>query len=182
MELPDAGILTRRCPAREVQLLWQDAALAFNPRFTVRDVLEEPARIARRLPPEVRNILTAVGLPEDAADRRTAMLSGGQKARLALARALEAHPRVVILDESLSGLDDAARRRMTDLLSGLRTTRGLAVVLITHDLELATLGADRVVVMGDGRVIEEGTSEDILRGPNHPETRRLIDAIPGGRV
>jgi peptide/nickel transport system ATP-binding protein len=179
MEAADAGTITRTCPVHEIQLLWQDAGLGFNPRFSVREALEEPSRIARRPPPEVRNILTNMGLPEGSAERRTGQLSGGQKARLALARALEANPRVIILDESLSGLDEAARRRMTDLLSSLRTARNLAVVLITHDLELAGGVAGRVIVMDAGRVIEQGVPEDILRSPKHIETRRLVDAIPG---
>ena len=179
-EKPDAGAIARTCAAREVQLLWQEAGLGFNPRFTVREVLEEPARITRRPPPDVVAILRKAGLPEDAAHRRTGSLSGGQKARLALLRALEAGPRVVILDESLSSLDGTTRSRILDLLRRERAARGLAVVLITHDLELAAGAADRIIVMEAGRVVDQGAPQELLRAPQCPETRRLVDAIPGG--
>lgn len=176
METPNSGTISRRCAARQIQLLWQHPGLSFNPRFTVRNVVEEPSRIAQRASPDVGTLLARAGIPPDCAARRVDQLSGGQKARLALVRALAADARVLILDETLSSLDEETRWRMVDLV------RDMTLILITHDLGLAADAARRIVVMDAGRIVETGSPQELLTAPREAPTRLLVEAIPRGCV
>jgi peptide/nickel transport system ATP-binding protein len=145
------------------------------------EIVAEPLRLlgglsraAARL--RSRDFLAQVGLDPNRAARRPADLSGGQRQRLALARALAAGPRLLVLDESLSGLDPSIAALMLELLRDIRRELGLACLLITHDLELAACAAERIAVMEEGRVVEEGPAPTLLERPSHPFTRALVAA------
>lgn len=157
-ERPDSGEVTidgrAGYPRHEVQLIFQEAAASLNPRFTARDVLEEPARILKRPVPDVRSWLEAVGLPAGAAAKRALAFSGGERQRLAIARALIVEPKLLILDESFSGLDLLLQAQMTSLLADLRRRFSLTCILIAHDLALAARVSDEIRVMSRGVLLD----------------------------
>ncbi|MBL1097457.1 ABC transporter ATP-binding protein [Streptomyces coffeae] len=164
-----------------VQYVFQDARAAFDEH---RPVLDQVARTAVRLRgadpaaarTEAETTLNRLGLGAETVRRRPARLSGGELQRAALARALLAHPRVLVCDEITSGLDALTRRGILDLLTGLLRDRGdLALVLVTHDLDTAALAA-RIAVLDDGEIVERGPAERILSAPRHPFTASLLEA------
>lgn len=169
---------------RSVQLLPQDPGMSLNPRLPAAHAVSEPLRILRLgTPAQQRDaaleLLRVVGLPEASAFRLPAQFSGGQRARLALARALAAAPRFLILDESLSALDLSTRASILDLLRHLQQRRSLAYLVITHDLGLAAAIAAEILVMHDGRIVESGPASHLLEHPSHPQTQSLLAAVPG---
>jgi peptide/nickel transport system ATP-binding protein len=172
---PDVGRRTRAERAA-VQLVPQDPAEALHPRQPVRAALTRPLRVLRqendprRVDAEVHRLLAAVGLP-GAADALPAELSGGQRQRIALARALAARPRVLICDEVTSALDLVTQAAVLDLLAGLQDRFGLALVLITHDLDVAASVADAVVELVDGRTAA-GSPSDAA----HTATSRRVNS------
>ncbi len=161
-----------------LQMVFQDAELSMNPRFSAREVIEEPLLIQARHAEERRDRVAAlmeeVGLSPDWMDRRIMHFSGGQRHRLALARALTLAPRIVVLDEALSGLDLSTQAQIANLLLDLQRAHSLTYLLISHDLALATRLADEVAVVSDGQIVETGTSEQILTQPVHAETAKLV--------
>lgn len=156
-ERPDSGGILldgrRDYPRHEVQLIFQEAAASLNPRFTAGEILEEPLRILKRPPVAISKWLNAVGLSPDCGGKPALAFSGGERQRLAIARALIAEPKLLILDESFSGLDLLLQAQMTALLDDLRRRMGLTCVLISHDLALASRVADEVVVMSAGTLV-----------------------------
>jgi len=177
--------LDRRELARvrpRIQLLFQDPAAAVNPRLTAAEAVAEPLRIARRGGRRERRrraleFLAEVAFPLDLAERRPLELSGGQRQRLVIARALAAEPRLLILDEGLAALDLRLQARLVELLLELRERRGLAYLLISHDLRRAAHLAERVAVLDRGRIVEEAAPAELLRRPRHPHSRALVDAL-----
>jgi peptide/nickel transport system ATP-binding protein len=168
-ERPDAGSLS--IPPRRVQLNVQEAAASLNPRFTAEEIVAEPLVIQRRGDRDsrrktVREALERVGLPATAASKPALSFSGGERQRLAVARALAAQPELLILDESFSGLDLLLQAQMTALLAGLRRALGLTCILISHDLTLATHVCEQIVVMHHGAIV----------APEDPAALELFDA------
>ncbi|MEU2494271.1 ATP-binding cassette domain-containing protein [Streptomyces sp. NPDC007883] len=162
-----------------VQLVAQDARGALNPRESVRSALLRPLRdIGRRSAQdafeEAVRLLGLVGLDEGVLARRPGELSGGQRQRVALARTLAAEPRALVCDEITSALDPETASGILDLLDSLRRTLGLTVVMVTHDLTAVARRAERVVVLGAGRVVEDGPVNRVLVAPEHPLTRELL--------
>ncbi|MBO1900839.1 ABC transporter ATP-binding protein [Leucobacter weissii] len=176
-------------PARD-RLLWlrrrtgivlQDPYASFDPRRTIGQTVAEPlvatsAAGDHRL--AVREILDRLELPGDAADRYPYEFSGGQRQRIALARALVHRPDLLLADEPVSALDVLVRGRLLDLLAGLHREFGLTLVTVTHDLSIVPRLAERIAVMREGRVIEQGPTSEILAAPRDPYTRELIAALP----
>ncbi len=173
----------------EVQMVLQDAAGALNPRQTVYESVAEGIRLHRRVAgdPEGRNeaelvaaALAEAGLrpPERIFLRYPHELSGGQKQRVLIAGALALRPRLLVADEPVSSLDASIRGEILALLLGLRDSLGLGIVVVTHDLGLAWNIADRIAVMYLGRVVECGTTEEVLESPRHPYTRALLSVVP----
>ncbi len=169
---------------RQIQIVFQDSSGAFNPRFTVAEVLEEPWILEGKLGAAGRRersaeLLARVGLPSKISGRMTTDLSGGQRQRLGIARALALEPRVLILDEALSALDYSVQAQVANLLLEL-SDRSIpaaerpAIVLISHDLAMATRLADEVLVMERGRIVERGRAEKIAEKPEHAATRELF--------
>jgi peptide/nickel transport system ATP-binding protein len=163
-----------------VQMIFQDAATSLNPRFTARQIVAEPLEIARWKTDAERTaramkLMEEVGLDPDWAARLAGEFSGGQRQRLALARALAAEPRLLIMDEALSGLDLPLQAQMVRLLMDLQSRHGLTYLYISHDLNFISLFAQEVVVMDAGRIVERTTPE-MLGQSVHPATRELVEA------
>ena len=194
LEDPDAGTVElegapwsgvperrRRSRRRRVGAVAQDTSGAFDPRASVggvvADALERgmPAAEKRR---RVVELLADVALSPDLVDRSPASLSGGQRQRVAIARALAAAPRVLVLDEPVSALDATVAAGVLDLLDDLQRRRRLAYVFISHDLGVVRHMSDRVAVMHDGRIVETGTTGEVLGSPRHEYTRRLVADEP----
>jgi peptide/nickel transport system ATP-binding protein len=188
-ETPDAGeiLLDGKLAAKNkagalppVQMIFQDAATSLNPRFTARQIVAEPLEIARWKTDAERTaramkLMEEVGLDPDWAARLAGEFSGGQRQRLALARALAAEPRLLIMDEALSGLDMPLQAQMVRLLMDLQSRHGLTYLYISHDLNFISLFAQEVVVMDAGRIVERTTPE-MLGQSVHPATRELVEA------
>src|SRR5947208_4864990 len=167
----------------QIQLVFQDSASAFNPKFTVGEVLEEPWRLQRKLNATERRersaeLLERVGLPGSLVERKASDLSGGQRQRLAIARALALQPKVLILDEALSALDCSVQALIANLLMELQNSLGMTYLFITHDLAMAAHLADEIAVMDRGRIVEQGAAQEILKQPEQETTRQLMAAVP----
>ena len=166
-----------------VQLVFQDPFASLNPVHTVAHHLERPlVRHGRAAGPGLRarvlELLRTVGLEpaEELVDRLPHELSGGQRQRVAIARALAVEPDLLVADEPTSMLDVSIRTGVLNLLARLKRERGLAVLLITHDLASARYLADRIVVLHRGRIVEAGPSREVVDAPAHPYTRALLAA------
>lgn len=168
----------RRELRRRFQLVAQDPAAAIQPRFSLAEAVEEPL-LLRRLPRSERRRqaarwLAEVSLPGELLVRNVAALSGGQRRRAGLARALAAEPEVLILDETLSGLDLSHQAQLANLLRELQERHTLTYLLISHDLRIASWLADRVAVLDRGRLVEVAPPAELLRSPRHPATKAFV--------
>ncbi len=166
-----------------LQMLFQDPFEALSPRLQIGECVREPLEVqaigdAAGRDAAVRSALDAVRLPSHDAflARRTHELSGGQLQRVALARALVLEPKVLVADEPFEGLDPSEQAKMIQLLKSLQVERGMAMILVSHDLAVVLRVADRVLVLDQGRVVEEASGTELLRRPQHPVTRRLLAA------
>ncbi|MBL8938890.1 MAG: ABC transporter ATP-binding protein [Archangium sp.] len=163
-----------------VQPVFQDPSAALNPRLTIRASLSEPFEVHRRpvSAAELVRLLSDVQLGADVLDRRPHELSAGMKQRIALARALALNPSTLLLDEPVSALDVSVQAQVLELLTTLRTKRQLTLVLVSHDLGVIRALATHVAVLFAGRVVEQGTLDEVFRSPLHPYTRSLVsDAV-----
>ncbi len=194
-ETPDNGEIwfdgqeITRCARRElralrpsIQMVVQDSAGALNPRFTAAEVIAEPLQIQRRargheLYDCVRKLMEEVGLSADSASRSSMEFSGGQRQRLAIARALALEPKLLILDESLSSLDIITQSQILDLLLKIGARRSITYLLISHDLRLIGQVADFIAVMHKGMVVEQGPSSAVLRSPSQKTTIQLLSSV-----
>ena len=166
----------------KIQLVFQDATDSLDPRQTAREAIAEPLLrlgIPGDVDERVRRIAEEVGLPAELLGRWPHQLSGGQRARVGIARALAPEPSLLILDEPTAALDVSVQAVVLQLLARLRRERGLTYLFVSHDLNVVRLLCDRVVVMYLGRVVEEGPAAQVFDSPGHPYTRALESAIPG---
>jgi peptide/nickel transport system ATP-binding protein len=168
---------------RHVQIVFQDPYGSLNPSHTVRRIVGEGPRwhglaSGAALERRVRAALERVGLTGSALDRRPSEFSGGERQRIALARALAMEPSLVVLDEATSSLDAAVRVEVVELLAELRRDLGLSYLWISHDLSSLRRLCDRVAVMYLGQIVEQGATEELFTAPAHPYTRALIEAEP----
>ncbi|MFE3144132.1 dipeptide ABC transporter ATP-binding protein [Streptomyces scopuliridis] len=168
---------------RELQMVFQDPVSSLNPRRSVGESVADPLRAAgvldeRRLVARVRELLDRVGLDPDRYDRYPHEFSGGQRQRVGIARALAAEPRLIVCDEPVSALDVTTQAQVTALLAELQRELGLALVFIAHDLAVVRQVSDRVAVMRDGRIVEQGTVEEVYGTPSQAYTKQLLAAVP----
>ncbi|MEX1180208.1 MAG: ABC transporter ATP-binding protein [Cucumibacter sp.] len=163
---------------RLVQMVFQNPYSSLNPKHSVRTILEEPLRLAGEKAPASRiaTLLEEVGLPADFANRRPASLSGGERQRVAIARALAVEPQLLVCDEPVSALDVSVQAQMLNVLKSLQQSRKLAFLFITHDLAVVRQIADRVIVLFQGEIVEQGAVGEVLDNPQHPYTRRLLSS------
>jgi peptide/nickel transport system ATP-binding protein len=169
---------------QRLQVVFQDPFGSFDPRWTVHDLVAEnfhlldvsPTRAEARH--RVAAMLDQVGMKSSDASRYPHEFSGGQRQRIAIARALITEPAIVALDEAVSALDVSVRARILDLLAALSDRLGVAYLFVTHDLSVLRSIADRVLVMKDGRIVEEGDAEDVFSNPSHDYTASLLRAAP----
>lgn len=172
----------RRVRRPRIQHISQDPLGSFDPRQRVGAIVAEAlARVGvprSERAGEVGRLLESVGLPADLAARRPSSLSGGQRQRVAIARALATRPEVIVCDEAVSALDVSVQAQVLDLLVDLRDRTGVALLFISHDLGVIHHIADRVLVMTDGRVVEQGDVHDVFTAPQHPYTQQLLASLP----
>lgn len=167
----------------EVGVVFQDPRGSLNPRRSVGSQIAEPLRVhtdlrARQIEARVGELLTDVQLPADFAERYPHELSGGQRQRVAIARALALRPKLLIADEPTSALDVSVQRGVLRLLADLHEVREFACLFISHDLAVVEQLASSVIVLRDGRIVEEGSSRQVLTDPQQPYTRELIESAP----
>jgi len=174
-----------RTPQRgAIQMVFQDPTDSLNPRFTARDTIREPCLLLAGMDAQAANrrvdeVAEQVGLPLALLSRFPHQLSGGQKARVGIARALAPRPRLLILDEPTAALDVSVQAVVLQLLDRLRRELKLATLFVSHDLNVVRLLTDRVAVMYLGKIVEMGPSSAVFSEPAHPYTQALVSAIPG---
>ena len=180
--LPEARLRPLRS---QVQVVFQDPNRSLNPRRKVGDSIIEGAmnfgatpEVARRL---AADLMDKVRLPREGLQRYPSQFSGGQRQRLAIARALACRPRVLVADEAVSALDVSVQAQILQLLRDIQAELGLGLLFITHDLRVAAQLCDRVIVMHQGSIVEEGTTSRLYAQPEHDYTRRLLAAAPGAQ-
>ena len=168
---------------RRIQLVHQSPDTALNPRHTVREILGRPLALfdrlrGRVLEQRVLELLDMVGLDRKYMQRRPGELSGGEKQRIAISRALAASPEVILCDEITSALDQIVQREVIDLLLALQRRLDITYVFITHDFATVRAIADEVVVMHRGRIVEKGSKRQVLSPPHEPYTELLLSSVP----
>ena len=182
----DVGELSqneRRQLRSQIQLIFQDPANSLNPRWNSLELLIEPLVLQRKINRDemkrhAHSLLEQVGLPPEILERSPMEMSGGQRQRLAIARALALDPKLVILDEALSALDCSVQAQIANLLMELQINLGISYLFITHDLAMAAHLASEILVLDRGMLVEQGTTEKILRQPHDETTRRLLQSTP----
>lgn len=167
---------------RRIQLIFQDPASALNPQLTACEIIAEPLAVQNLRTKKERTeralqLMDQVGLETAAAQKRPLEFSGGQRQRLAIARALVLEPDVLILDESLSALDALNRDLVQQLLADLQAARSLAYLYVSHDLRLISQFADEVAVMHQGKIVEQKKTRDLFAQPGHFHTRELLSTV-----
>ena len=178
----------RQLMRRRIQIVFQNPYASLNPRFTIGQTLVEPMVIhaigANHTEREdrARALLVKVGLGPDAMAKYPHEFSGGQRQRVAIARCLTLNPEVLVLDEAVSALDVSVQAQVLNLLRDLQDELGLSYVFISHDLAVVRFISDEVLVMKDGRVVEQASAAQILAAPQQDYTRRLLGAVPRGWV
>lgn len=167
-----------------VQMVFQDPTESLNPSFTVRRIIAEPLLRLHilddpaQIPTRVAELCDLVQLPGVLIDRYPHQLSGGQKARVGIARAIAPNPDLLLLDEPTTALDVSVQARILLLLHDLRARLGMSFVFVSHDLGVIRLLCDRVAVMREGKIVEHGSVARVMAEPEHPYTRSLLEALP----
>ena len=201
LETPDAGTvhfdgleLHRVAPAAlrqaraGLQMVFQDPYSSLDPRRTVLQTVSEPLALLRgaghvagaaQRRERAREALDAVGLGADDLDKYPHEFSGGQRQRIAIARALITRPRLIVADEPVSALDVSVQAQVLNLMQDLQERHGLSYLFISHDLAVVDRVCDEVIVLQQGRIVEQGPPQRLFTHPEHPYTQRLLAALPG---
>ncbi len=173
----------REVRGRQIAMIFQSPVGSFNPVFRVGDVLVRSLLLhgapnRREARSRAEDALRGVLLTPDLLERYPHQLSGGQAQRVAIALALALQSRVLLADEPTSALDVTVQAEILELIRSLRDERGMSVLFISHDLAVVAELCDRIAVMREGRIVEEGPADDVLRRPRHEYTRALVAAVP----
>jgi peptide/nickel transport system ATP-binding protein len=169
---------------KRIQMVFQDPTDSLNPRFTAARSIADPILQMDESVPKavlrekVENLARQVGLPVELLDHFPHQLSGGQKARVGIARAIALKPDLVILDEPTAALDVSVQAVVLNLLQDLKQSLGMSYLFVSHDLNVVRLLCDRVIVMRTGRIVEQGETEEVLGAPKDQYTQELLAAIP----
>lgn len=166
-----------------LQIVFQDPFWSLNPRWLIRDIVGEPIKVhtdcsREELVKRVGDLLEMVGLPRDGVYKYPHEFSGGERQRIAIARALALRPKLVVLDEPTSSIDILSQAQILELLKELKENLGLTYILISHDLSVVSYMADRIAVMYLGKMVEYGPARDVFNRAAHPYTKALFAAIP----
>ena len=183
VDLATATRAQRQAVRRSMQMIFQDPGGSLNPRMRVGDLVAEPLEIHRegnrRLRREkVMQILEAMGLAAEDANRFPHELSGGQRQRIAIARSVVLEPALILADEPTSALDVSLQAQILNLIAALRRDMNLALLFVSHDLDVVGYLCDRIAVMYLGRIVESGPAAKVLASPGHPYTRDLVASSP----
>ena len=159
---------------RFLQMIFQDAYGSFDPRMSMEKSLTESGTVDRD---EMLRIIKEVGLSEDLLPRKPKNLSGGQCQRMSIARALLSHADILLCDEITSALDVTTQAQVINLITEVRDSENVAVMFVCHDLALVSMICDRVMVLKDGVVVEEGITADVISDPKDPYTKKLLNSV-----
>jgi len=178
-----AAEFARNALRGKIQMVFQDATDSLNPRHTARQSIAEPlkrmsALRGAQMGQRVEELAHLTGLPQHLLDRFPHQLSGGQKARVGIARAIATNPEFLILDEPTAALDVSIQAIVLNLLADLRATLGMSYLFVSHDLNVVRLLCDEVIVMKGGEIVDAGPVEQVMDHPSHPYTRELLEAAP----
>jgi ABC-type oligopeptide transport system ATPase subunit len=179
-----ANALDLRRLRREMQIIFQDPGGSLNPRMRVGRIIGEPLEVhgltksADETRVRVEELLVKCGLWKQAADRYPHEFSGGQRQRIGIARALSLEPRLIVCDEPTSALDVSIQSQILNLLGDLQDEMGLSYLFISHDMAVIHHICDRIAVMYNGRIVEEGSRDEIINAPKHEYTQALLSAVP----
>ena len=177
------GASAMRQLRRQMQIIFQDPGGSLNPRMRVGRIVGEPLEVhgmasGEELRERVETLLERCGLWRAAADRYPHEFSGGQRQRIGIARALALGPRLIVCDEPTSALDVSVQSQILNLLADLQQEFGLSYLFISHDMAVIHHVCDRIAVMKEGRIVEEGSRDQVISNPQHPYTQRLLLAVP----
>jgi len=179
-----AGALEMRKLRREMQIIFQDPGGSLNPRMRVGRIIGEPLEVHGLTKGDdetrvrVEELLVRCGLWKQAADRYPHEFSGGQRQRIGIARALSLNPRLIVCDEPTSALDVSIQSQILNLLADLQQEMGLSYLFISHDMAVIHHICDRIAVMYNGKIVEEGSRDEIIKSPKHEYTQALLSAVP----
>ncbi len=170
---------------KKIQMVFQDPYGSLNPKLTVGEALTEPMQVHGigknkwERTQKAIDLLTQVGLQASHLHRYPHQFSGGQRQRICIARALALEPSIIVFDESVSALDSKAQMQVLDLINSLKASYGFAAIFISHDLSIVHYISDRILVMKEGQIVEQGSAQCVFFTPHHPYTKALLEAIPG---
>jgi oligopeptide transport system ATP-binding protein len=182
-EIGGLGRRAMRPLRRQMQMVFQDPYASLNPRKRVSQIIGDPLRrqgvgssTERRR--RVHELLERVGLSSEHYDRYPHEFSGGQRQRIGIARALALRPTLIVADEPVSALDVSIRAQIVNLLADLQEEFGLSYLFVAHDIAIVRHVSDRIAVMHDGKIVEQGSADQVCDHPSHPYTPSLLDAVP----